>query len=101
MPTRNLTSLKLIALPFAGAAMTMALAVSSPTRAAEAIRSEKECVRVMVDTAQAIDENPSLDGQAEKILLEVMELAKQRCKEGQFDNAKDLLELARGMVASE
>lgn len=38
---------------------------------------------------------------AQEILLAVMKLATQRCKEKSFEAAKDLLELARGMVSSE
>ncbi len=33
--------------------------------------------------------------------MEVVALAQKRCDEKQYDNAKDLLDLARGMVASE
>ncbi len=68
---------------------------------ANKIMNKKECLSVVKDTEQAIDENPALGDKAEKILMAVMDLAKTRCEEKQFDNASDLLELARGMVASE
>lgn len=87
---------------FAAAFATSVLsaAVSSPVVAQE-IRDEKQCLQVMKDTAAAIDENPAVEGKSEEILLKVMELAKQRCAEKQFDNAKDLLLLVRTMVAAE
>ncbi|UTW51593.1 hypothetical protein KFF05_17125 [bacterium SCSIO 12827] len=81
-------------------AIALGVAVSSPASAQE-IRDEKQCLQVMTDTAQAVDENPAVEGKSEEILLKVMELAKQRCKEKQFDNAKDLLLLVRTMVAAE
>ncbi|MAN80711.1 MAG: hypothetical protein CMM77_11395 [Rhodospirillaceae bacterium] len=75
--------------------------VVSPPVQAQDIRDEKQCLQVMKDTAAAIDENPAVEGKSEEILLKVMELAKQRCAEKQFDNAKDLLLLVRTMVAAE
>jgi hypothetical protein len=68
---------------------------------AQQISNEKQCLQAVKDTEEAITSNPKIGDKAEKILLEVMALAKQRCEEKQFANAKDLLELARGMVASE
>ena len=88
----------LIAVVFA--TVSLGVAVLSPA-AAQEIRDEKQCLQVMKDTAAAIDENPAVEGKSEEILLKVMELAKQRCAEKQFDNAKDLLLLVRTMVAAE
>jgi predicted component of type VI protein secretion system len=81
-------------------ALILSAVISAPVFAQE-IRDEKQCLQVMKDTAEAIDENPAIEGKAEAILLQVMELAKQRCEQKQFDNAKDLLMLARTMVAAE
>ena len=81
--------------------LAAALLLTATPASAQEIMTEKQCNEVVQDTIEAIDENPALEGKAEKILLEVLELAKQRCEEKQFDNAKDLLNLARGMVASE
>ncbi len=68
---------------------------------AEDILDQKQCRSVVKDTYEAIDDNPALGGKSEKILLAIMVLAEQRCDEKQFKNAKDLLDLARGMAASE
>ncbi|NQW01127.1 MAG: hypothetical protein HQ483_15585 [Rhodospirillales bacterium] len=65
------------------------------------IENAKQCAEVVADTVQAVEENPSLGDKSEKILLEVMNLAQQRCDEKNFSAAQELLELARGMVASE
>ena len=56
-------------------AIALGVAVSSPASAQE-IRDEKQCLQVMTDTAQAVDENPAVEGKSEEILLKVMELAK-------------------------
>jgi len=81
-------------------AAVLFLAVAAGTASAE-ILDEKNCEKVMKDTKQAINDNPKLGDKAEKILNEVMTLAAKRCQEKQFKNAKELLELARAMVASD
>jgi len=65
------------------------------------IMNDKQCQSALKDVTEAVDENPAIGDKAEKILMEVIALARQRCDEKQYDNAKDLLDLARGMVASE
>ncbi len=65
------------------------------------IENAKQCVNGVEDTKEAIEENPAIGDKAEAILMEVMELAQQRCDEKNFSAAQELLELARGMVASE
>ncbi len=65
------------------------------------IETGKQCLDVIADTKEAIEENPAIGDKSEKILLEVMKLAQQRCDEKNFSAAQELLDLARGMVASE
>jgi len=77
------------------------IAVTVSIAQAEDIVDQKQCYSLVKDAEEAISENPVLGDKSEKILIEVMALAKQRCEEKQFSNAKDLLELARGLVASE
>jgi len=76
-------------------------AVTMGTAQAIEIKDQKQCYGVIADTREAISSNPDLSDKSEKILLEVMDLAQKRCDEDQLANAKDLLDLARGMVASE
>ena len=68
---------------------------------AEEFADADACRMAVKETEEAITENPGLTGKAAEILIEVMALADQRCDEQQFSNAKQLLDLARGMVASE
>ena len=86
---------------FTMGALLIASLLSIGVVKAEDILDEKQCRSVVKDTEEAINENPTLGEKSEKILLAVMVLAIQRCDEKQFANAKDLLDLARGMVASE
>jgi len=79
---------------------TFAVAPVGAAYAAD-IMNDKQCQNAVKDTEEAIHENPTLGDKAEKILMDIMALAKKRCDEKQYSNAKDLLDLARGMVASE
>ena len=82
---------------------TVALVASLLASAVQAqeITSEGQCLSAIKDTEEAIQDNPKLGDKSEKILLEYMGLAKQRCQEKDFKHAGELLAIARGMVASE
>jgi urease accessory protein UreF len=65
------------------------------------ITNAQECTQAIADTQEARSSNPEIGPKAAKIFDEVMELAAKRCEQKQFDNAGELLNIARGMVASE
>lgn len=65
------------------------------------ITSEAACLAAIKDTGEARAGNPVLGPKAAKAFDEILALAAQRCKDGEFQHADDLLIIARGMVASE
>ena len=83
------------------AALFVGAAILTGNALAQEFNTKEGCRQVIKDTDEAIDINPAVAGKEEEMLLAVMALARVRCEEGQFENAKDLLELARGVVASE
>jgi hypothetical protein len=83
-----------------GSVILLAGLASSPAVAAD-IMDARQCQMAIADAREAIEDNPTLGEKVEKVLLEVMALAQKRCEEKQFSNAKDLLDLARGMVSAE
>ena len=85
------------------AVMGLSVFAMSPLATAYAadIMNEKQCQSVIKDTEEAISSNPSLGEKYEKVLMEIMALAKKRCDDKEFANAAELLAVARGMVASE
>jgi archaellin len=60
-----------------------------------------ECKQGIADTNEAKTSNPELGPKAAKAFEEIMELAAKRCEQKEFPFAAELLNVARGMVASE
>ena len=65
------------------------------------ITSLKACESAIKDTQGARAGNPDLGPKAAAAFDSLLELAAQRCKDGAYQYADDLLIVARGMVASE
>ncbi len=65
------------------------------------ISNTVECTTALADTREAQSSNPTLGDKSAKAFEEIFALAEQRCADNQFANAADLLNIARGMVASE
>ncbi|MEK9670969.1 MAG: hypothetical protein VW268_00510 [Rhodospirillaceae bacterium] len=87
-------------------AMTaFAFALSMPgliaTAEARDINDEIACAQATKDTQQAINENPELTDGGEADLRALMTKAETECRGCQYQEAKQSLEVARGMVASE
>ncbi|MBO6519647.1 MAG: hypothetical protein JJ900_02050 [Rhodospirillales bacterium] len=64
-------------------------------------QNKTECMQAVTDTKEARASNPEIGPKAAKVYDEVVELAEKRCEQGEFVYAGELLNLARGMVASE
>tara|TARA_R110002012_G_scaffold187275_1_gene354234 strand:+ start:624 stop:896 length:273 start_codon:yes stop_codon:yes gene_type:complete len=65
------------------------------------ITSLKACEAAIKDTQEARAGNPALGPKAGQAFESLLELAGQRCKDGEYQYADDLLVIARGMVATE
>jgi hypothetical protein len=65
------------------------------------ISSLKACESAIKDTQEARAGNPDVGPKAAAAFDSLLELAAQRCKNGAYQYADDLLVVARGMVASE
>tara|TARA_E500000318_G_scaffold74500_1_gene69132 strand:+ start:317 stop:634 length:318 start_codon:yes stop_codon:yes gene_type:complete len=61
----------------------------------------KACEAAIQDTQEARAGNPDLGPKSAAVFDSLLELAAQRCKDGEYQYADDLLIVARGMVASE
>ena len=65
------------------------------------ITTLKACEAAIKDTQEARAGNPDLGPKSAAVFDSLLELAAQRCKDGEYQYADDLLIVARGMVASE
>ncbi|WP_323795239.1 hypothetical protein [Nisaea sp.] len=65
------------------------------------ITTLKACEAAITDTQEARAGNPDLGPKSAAAFDDLLELAAQRCKDGAYQYADDLLIIARGMVASE
>lgn len=65
------------------------------------VTNAEECKQGIADTNEAKNSNPELGPKAAKAFEEIMELAAKRCEQKEFPFAAELLNVARGMVASE
>ncbi len=68
---------------------------------ASQVTNAQECKQGIADTNEAKMSNPELGPKAAKAYEEIMELAEKRCEQKEFPFAAELLNVARGMVASE
>lgn len=59
------------------------------------------CMQAVSDTRQAKEENPALGEKSQAVFDQIVELAVKRCQDKEFQHAGELLNIARGMVASE
>ena len=64
-------------------------------------KSNAECAQAVADAKAARENEPDIGPKAGKIFDDVVELAAKRCEQKEFVYAGELLNLARGMVASE
>ncbi len=64
-------------------------------------KNKTECAQAVADAKTARENEPDIGPKAGKIFGQVIELAEKRCSQGEFVYAADLLNLARGMTASE
>ena len=65
------------------------------------ITTLKACEAAIQDTQEARAGNPDLGPKSAEVFDSLLEFAAQRCKDGEYQYADDLLIVARGMVASE
>lgn len=64
-------------------------------------KNNAECAQAVADAKAARENEPDIGPKAGKIFADVVELAEKRCEQKEFVYAAELLNLARGMVASE
>lgn len=65
------------------------------------IADAAQCSQSVKDTKEARASNPDLGDKSAKVFDDLMALAEKRCEQKQFKFADELLQVARGMVASE
>ncbi len=86
---------------FVLAAVLLVQAHTAVAQTSTQVTNAQECAQGIADTKEAKASNPELGPKAAKIFDEVLELATKRCEQNEFAYAAELLNLARGMVASE
>ena len=64
-------------------------------------KNKADCMQGVADAKLARENEPDIGPKAGKIFDGVIELAEKRCEQSEFVYANELLNLARGMTASE
>ena len=82
-------------------AAVLVYSTSSFAGTASQVTNAAECAQGIKDSLEARANEPELGPKAAKSFDEIIELAKQRCAGKEYSNAAELLNIARGMVASE
>jgi len=68
---------------------------------ASQVTNALECKQALIDTNEARNANPELGPKSAKIFEEVIGQAEAKCAANDFAAAAELINIARGMVASE
>lgn len=83
------------------AAMLFAYPAASFAANGPQIADASQCSQSVKDTKEARASNPDIGDKAAKVFDELIALAEKRCEQKEFKFADELLQVARGMVASE
>lgn len=89
---------------FASAALAAMLFAHPQFAAAQngpQIADASACAQSVANTKEARAQNPDIGEKSAKVFDELVALAEKRCEEKEFKKADELLQVARGMVASE
>lgn len=83
------------------AAMLFAYPLASFAANEPQVADASQCSQGVKDTKEARASNPDIGPKAAKTFDDLMALAEKRCEQKEFKFADELLQVARGMVASE
>ena len=86
---------------FASAALMAFVIVQASPVSALIITTPAHCKQALEDAKMARTNEPDIGEKSGKVFDEIIALAEQRCAEKEFVYADQLLNIARGMVASE
>ncbi len=86
---------------FASAALMAFVVVQSSSVSAAMISNPAQCKQALEDAKTARTNEPDIGDKSGKVFDEIIALAEQRCAEKEYVYADQLLNIARGMVASE
>ncbi len=86
---------------FASAALIAFVVVQASSVSASMITTPAQCKQALEDAKTARTNEPDIGDKSGKVFDDIIALAEQRCAEKEFVYADQLLNIARGMVASE
>lgn len=86
---------------FASATLMAFAVVQAFPLSASMINNPVQCKQAIEDAKTARADEPDIGDKSGKVFDEIVAMAEQRCAEKEFVYADQLLNIARGMVASE
>ena len=99
--TPGIIKMKSKTILFASVALMAFVVVHASSVSASMITTSAQCKQALEDAKTARENEPDIGDKSGKVLDQIMILAEQRCAEKEFVFADQLLNVARGMVASE
>lgn len=97
----SIKTLKIASFAIAAATIVFASSAFAASTKSKQMTDDLTCKQAVVDAKEARENEPDIGDKSAKVFDEIVRLAEQRCAQKEYAYAAELLNIARGMVASE